>query len=115
MGPVHLQEYIEGSDVRCHVLGDSIFAERITSSSVDYRMDPSKNNYSAIECPPNLGTKMSLATRACGLAFAGWDFKIAKSGEWYCLEVNPMPGYSIYDIRCDEAISKALISYLEEN
>lgn len=47
-----------------------------------------------------------------GLVFAGWDVKLDREGRYWCLECNPMPGYSCYDRVGDGAISDALIKVL---
>jgi D-alanine-D-alanine ligase-like ATP-grasp enzyme len=54
------------------------------------------------------------ASNAMGMAFTGWDFKIDAAGQYWCLEVNPMPGYGCYDRRCDGAISTELLRYLSD-
>jgi len=47
--------------------------------------------------------------RANDLLFAGFDFKICgKTGGWFLLEVNPMPGYDMFDRYLAGAISTAL-------
>jgi hypothetical protein len=47
-----------------------------------------------------------------GLLFAGWDFKVDSDGTYWCLECNPMPGYSRYDRVCDYTIIDALTALL---
>ncbi|MGW2706055.1 hypothetical protein [Streptomyces sp. NPDC001340] len=43
------------------------------------------------------------------MAFAGWDFKVAGDGTYWCLEVNPVPAY---DRRLGGAISASLLGLL---
>jgi D-alanine-D-alanine ligase-like ATP-grasp enzyme len=51
-------------------------------------------------------------TRALSLELAGWDFKIENGDTYWCLEANPMPGFSPYDNLCDGAISRAVLRHL---
>ena len=111
-GPIHIQQVIEGYDVRAHVVGDRVFAEKITSPVTDYRAAPAESRHEVTELPPALTGKLVAATRALGLVFAGWDFKVGADGIYWCLEANPMPGYDVYDRRAGGAISFALIDYL---
>jgi glutathione synthase/RimK-type ligase-like ATP-grasp enzyme len=112
-GPVHLQRYVPGVDVRAHVCGSRVYAERIVSSVVDYRTAaPDQVSYAPCELPGDVADRLIACTRESGMAFAGWDFKVDDDGRHWCLEVNPMPGYDWYDRRCDGAISGALLELL---
>lgn len=110
--PVHLQELIEGDDVRAHVVGERVFALAVSSDALDYRRPGTRNSYSACTLPPDVERRVVEATRAMGLCFAGWDFKVDRDGRFWCLEANPMPGYSSYDGRLGGAISAALVEQL---
>ena len=96
-GPLHLQEYIPGSDVRSHVVGDSVFSTMISSSAVDYRSDAKGSVYSLFDLGGISNEKLVSTTRHFGLALAGWDFKIDSRGKLWTLEMNSMPGYAGYD------------------
>ncbi|MFK8183756.1 MAG: RimK family alpha-L-glutamate ligase [Phormidesmis sp.] len=112
-GPVHLQKFIKGEDVRVHVVGDRYEAERVNCPTVDYRRDHDiSEHFPHHPIPEALAQKIIKATQAFGLTFAGWDFKLTADGEYYCLEANPMPGYDGYDRRCDHKITHLLLSYL---
>lgn len=110
-GPVLVQRMIEGDDVRVHVVGDAVIACRFSSAAVDYRSDPDSER-SVIDIPIDLACLLVAKTAEQGLVFAGWDFKVDGSGTYWCLECNPMPGYSFYDRVCEGAISDALIKLL---
>lgn len=110
-GPVLVQRMIEGDDVRVHVVGDAVIACRFSSAAIDYRSD-GKAERSVIDIPVHLGRLLVAKTAEQGLLFAGWDFKIDADGTYWCLECNPMPGYSFYDRVCEGAISDALIKLL---
>ncbi|MEV8462054.1 MULTISPECIES: ATP-grasp domain-containing protein [Streptomyces] len=111
-GPVHLQRYVEGRDVRAHVVGDRVHAEEIVSTAVDYRTDPDAV-FRPCELPAPLAGRMVRHTAQLGMAFAGWDFKVSADGTHWCLEVNPMPAYDWYDRRLGGAITASLLALLQ--
>ncbi len=110
-GPVLVQRMIEGDDVRVHVVGDALIACRFSSSAIDYRSDREAEK-SVVDIPSDLARLLVAKTAEQGLVFAGWDFKVDRHGTYWCLECNPMPGYSFYDRVCEGAISDALIKLL---
>ena len=112
-GPVHLQRCVRGDDARIHVVGDQVVAQRVEAGAVDYRRDGALGRMTIFEPPGPLCDRLIRSTADLGLAFAGWDFKIDETGDYWCLEANPMPGYGPYDACCDGAISRALRRYLE--
>jgi ribosomal protein S6-L-glutamate ligase RimK-like protein len=111
-GPVHLQRLIQGTDARIHVVGDDVIAQRVNASNIDYRVGNDFDGLDTFEPDPVIAEQIASATKAMGLVLAGWDFKIDAAGRYWCLEVNPMPGYGGYDRRCGSAISAALLRYL---
>lgn len=112
-GPVHLQRVVDGYDVRVHMVDGAAFGERIDTDAVDYRDAEADTTHVPIEPPADLVARMGAASRAMGLLFTGWDFRVDAGGRWWCLEANPMPGYDVYDRRCDGAISEALCDLLD--
>lgn len=114
-GPVHVQRYVAGTDVRAHVVGGRIHAEEIVSDAVDYRAaDLDASAFRPYEPPAPLAAALVAATRDRGLAFAGWDLKAAPDGRHHVLEVNPMPGYDWYDRRLGGAVTRSLLGLLEK-
>jgi len=111
-GPVHLQRLIPGGDARIHVIGDRIVAQRVAAGAADYRRAGAIDEMELFEPERPLRDLLVDGTKAIGLEFAGWDFKIDQDGQFWCLEANPMPGYSPYDDRCGGAISGELIQHL---
>jgi hypothetical protein len=110
-GPVLVQRLIEGDDVRVHVVDEQTYGCRFSSSAIDYRSDRSADRI-PIAIPAGLAGLLVRATAEQGLAFAGWDFKVDAEGSYWCLECNPMPGYSFYDRVSGGAISEALVRLL---
>ncbi|MFE1556253.1 RimK family alpha-L-glutamate ligase [Streptomyces sp. NPDC058734] len=110
-GPVHLQRYVEGRDVRAHVVHDRVHAEEIVSGAVDYRTDPDAL-FTPCELPGPVAAQVVRHTADLGMTFAGWDFKVAEDGTHWCLEVNPMPAYDWYDRRLGGDITASLLALL---
>jgi D-alanine-D-alanine ligase-like ATP-grasp enzyme len=48
------------------------------------------------------------------LPLAGIDLRRTASGEWYCFEVNPSPGFSFYEDATGQPISEAVATLLME-
>lgn len=112
--PILLQQCISGPDVRLHLLGTCVSAERITSPELDYRF--SEKSTRTFEPYIVSASTVDLARQFMqeqNLKFAGFDFKVCrKTGAHYCLEANPNPGYEGFDYRANFRISRALISEL---
>jgi glutathione synthase/RimK-type ligase-like ATP-grasp enzyme len=110
MCPVFFQERIWGADVRVHVVRDQCHGVIIRSAKVDYRYDESGTaTEGPFEVPSDLAAQCISVTAAFGLEFSGIDFvRSDEDGEFYCLEVNPMPGYHGYDLALNHKISENL-------
>ena len=104
------QERLWGDDVRVHVVADQCHAVRIRSDEVDYRYDRSGNvTEQRCDVPVEIKRKCIDATAALGLSFSGIDFvQMQSTGDYVCLEINPMPGYHGYDLTLDYGISASL-------
>jgi glutathione synthase/RimK-type ligase-like ATP-grasp enzyme len=113
-GPVHIQRYIKGYDLRVHIVGDRVHAEKIICDAADYRSREAKPVYMPEELTDDLKQKMIRTSRKMGLSFSGWDFKVDDQQIYWCLEVNPMPGYDVYDRRAGGEISKSLLNFFED-
>jgi glutathione synthase/RimK-type ligase-like ATP-grasp enzyme len=114
--PVQFQEYIEGSNVRVHVVGSDVFATEAVSAATDYRY-PQFNEGASTEL--NGFTLSDETARLCiklnrelNLEFSGIDLKITPQGKIYCLEVNTSPGFSYYELSTGQPIAKALAQHL---
>lgn len=113
--PSLFQEQIVGSDIRIHVVKNEIFVEMIISEEIDYRYSKTqKTKFSTIEVPQIIENLCISYCKKENLFFAGIDFKIDNNGDWYILEINPMPGYEGYDKRQKGSITKALFNLFRE-
>jgi hypothetical protein len=114
--PVQFQAYVEGIDVRVHVIGDDVLATRIASAATDYR-------YAGVTdgMPARLeATRLSAAveqrcvdlTARLGLRFSGIDLRISPDDEVVCFEVNPCPAYAYYEGHTGQPIARAVARHL---
>jgi hypothetical protein len=114
--PVQFQAYVEGIDVRVHVVGRRVFATRVASDAADYRYAAARGG-----APARLeATRLSEATEArcvelaarLGLRFAGIDLRITPDERVVCFEANPCPGYTYYEGHTNQPIARAVAHHL---
>jgi glutathione synthase/RimK-type ligase-like ATP-grasp enzyme len=108
--PILVQKFIAGFDVRVHCVGIASIALKIESDADDYRYAHRYGKtieMSAIELPGALKAQCWAHMKAERLEFAAFDFRVC-DGQWWLLEVNPMPGFAFFDRQCGGAISRAI-------
>ena len=110
--PSQFQQEVTGYNVRVHMVGIKAIALKITTSNIDYRYDAHENSYEAVIPPLSIVEKCVTFCQQENLPFAGFDFIVDKEGQWFILEVNPMPGFEFYDRRLNDRIVAALASLL---
>lgn len=112
-GPVHLQRYVAGADVRVHVVGRRLHAEMATPrAATEDRGATQRVMHAPHALPDALAAQVTRATAAFGLVLAGWDFRVSSEGAYWCLEANPLPGYDAQDYRLGGAITRSLLEAL---
>lgn len=114
--PTQFQEFIEGTNVRVHVVGREVFATAARTEATDYRYAQQQvGDYAtleAMELSPELSEKCVRLAARLRLAFAGIDLKITPDGRAFCFEVNPSPAFSYYEANTGQPIALALARYL---
>jgi glutathione synthase/RimK-type ligase-like ATP-grasp enzyme len=114
-GPVQLQEWIEGLDIRVHIVGDRWFATAVESDLTDYRYGGSERHppvLTPFDVPERLGERLVTIASGMGLLVAGVDLRRTATGDWYCLEVNPSPGFTFYENHTGQPIAAAIAALL---
>jgi glutathione synthase/RimK-type ligase-like ATP-grasp enzyme len=114
-GPVQLQRWVDGLDVRVHVVGDRWFATAITSEVDDYRYaarEGEEVSMAPYEIPAALGDRLVALTRRMGLLVSGVDLRLTRDGTWCCFEVNPSPGFTFYEDGTGQPIAEAIAALL---
>jgi glutathione synthase/RimK-type ligase-like ATP-grasp enzyme len=114
-GPVQFQQWIDGGDVRVHVVGDQWFATAIDSVVDDYRYASREGADVAmapIDIPIKLGNRLVDLTKRLGLLVSGIDLRVTEDDEWFCFEVNPSPGFTFYEDATGQPIAEAIADLL---
>lgn len=109
--PVQLQEKIEGTDLRVHVVGQQTFASHIEAQATDYRFDK-EADIVAVDLPEEIAQACVLLASRLELHLAGIDLRRTPSGQYYCFEVNPSPAFTWYEARTEQPITAALVDLL---
>jgi hypothetical protein len=113
--PTQFQAFVPGTNVRVHVIADTVLASEIGSDAVDYRYSGRQGlstEMRAIDLPEEIEDKCRRLTTSLGLSFSGIDLKRTPQGEWYCFEVNPSPGYSYFQEHTGQPIAETLVRHL---
>ncbi len=113
--PTQFQQYIPGLDIRVHVVGERVIATQITSAANDYRYASRAGSDIRLEpvtLPSAISERCWSLAREMGLYFAGIDFRRTPDDVWYCLEVNPSPGFTFFEAATGQPIAAAVADLL---
>jgi hypothetical protein len=113
--PTQFQEYVEGTDVRVHVVGDEVFSCEIESTADDYRYawrQDSGLEVHACELPAEVADRCRRLAAGLNLTVAGIDLRHRPDGRWCCFEVNPSPGFTFYAGSTGQPIGAAIARML---
>lgn len=114
--PVQFQAYVDGVDVRVHVIGRQVFATRVSSAVTDYRYAARDSGIPARLEPARLSEVIEQRcvdlTERLGLRFSGIDLRITPEGGAVCFEANPCPGYTYYEGHTGQPIARAVARHL---
>jgi len=114
-GPVQLQAYVRGLDVRVHIVKDQWFACSVESAAADYRYagpTGTTAELSAFDLPEKVGRQLVKMVRGLNLLVAGVDLRRTPEGSWVCFEVNPSPGFPWYEETTGHQIAEAIANLL---
>jgi hypothetical protein len=109
---VVLQEYVPGRDVRVHTVRGQAFATEVVCDGIDYRFESDSARYRATDVPEELRELCCRVAVEEGLELAGFDFRATSDGDWYCLEVNPVPSFLPYEMASGLPIGRAIVDVL---
>jgi glutathione synthase/RimK-type ligase-like ATP-grasp enzyme len=115
--PTQFQEYVAGDDYRVHVVGEHVFACRISSQADDYRYAARQGadaNIVACNVPAHLAETCRRLARTLDLAAAGIDLRLHPKRGWYCFEVNPSPAFTYFEDATGQEIGEAIARLLME-
>jgi hypothetical protein len=113
--PTQFQARIPGTDVRVHVIGETVHATEVSSEATDYRYAGREGKgvqMRAHDLPADVEAGCLALSAALELPVCGIDLRRAEDGRWFCFEVNPSPAYSYFETLSGQPIAEALIAYL---
>jgi hypothetical protein len=109
--PTQFQQFIPGDDYRVHVVGEKLFPCRVSSQADDYRYPIRSGHLAKIKratLPDEISARCLHLSAALQLPVAGLDLRRTPSGEWFCFEVNPSPGFTFYQDGTKQPIASAI-------
>lgn len=113
--PTQFQEWVEGVDIRVHVVGKEVFPTELVSEASDYRYASRSGaslTASEIELPSEIASACVGMAKDSGLLVAGIDLRRTPNGTYYCFEMNPSPGFLFYERATGQPISEAVANLL---
>ncbi len=113
--PTQFQQYVPGTEYRVHVIGRSTFAGEIVSEAVDYRYAEKEGLFAGIRkvrLPAEIKNRCRLLASEMNLFAAGIDLRRTLRGRWYCLEINPSPGFTYFDDDVRHPMAEAMARLL---
>jgi glutathione synthase/RimK-type ligase-like ATP-grasp enzyme len=113
--PTQFQEYVPGTDVRVHVIGERVIATEIACAADDYRFASRSGagfEMKAIMLPDEVENSCRLMARNMNLLFTGIDLRHTPDGCWYCFEANPSPGFTFFEGITGQPIAAAVADLL---
>lgn len=113
--PTQFQAFVEGVDVRVHVVGEQVFATEVISTAIDYRYaerDGDEVTHRAVGLDAEMTARCRTLASTLQLPLCGIDLRRTPGGTYVCFEVNPMPAFSYYVSRTGQPIVQALVELL---
>ena len=113
--PTQFQQYVSGTDVRVHIVGDRLFVCEIHSDADDYRYAGRHGlavGMRPYDLPSDCANRCLELCQAMGLAVAGVDLRRTPDDQWYCFEVNPSPGFTYFQTQTGQAVDQAIAEFL---
>ena len=113
--PTQFQEFVPGVETRVHTVGDRVFATEISSTAVDYRYagrEGKARGMRPVRLPDDVEERCLSLSADLGLVLGGVDLRCHPDGEYYCFEVNPMPGFTFFEHVTRQRMGDALIDLM---
>jgi RimK-like ATP-grasp domain len=114
--PTQFQRHVAGTDIRVHVVGQTVLAATIESDAADYRYAARQTGIeptiAAIELDPATRLRCVGLAQRLELPLAGIDLRRTADGRTVCFEVNPSPAFSFYEQRTGLPIAAAIARHL---
>jgi len=113
--PAIVQNRLVAPEVRIYVIGEHVFAFRLLSSSLDYRVDQDVELMLMPELPGEVAALRKLMS-GLGVNFGAADFKTdPNTGDLVFLELNTSPMFERFDVASNGRICAAIIGELTQD
>jgi glutathione synthase/RimK-type ligase-like ATP-grasp enzyme len=116
--PVIFQEFIElGFDVRITIVGNMVFAAKLTTEKPDARIDIRRDLECEIEpyeLPSTIKHSLLKMMSKMGLRYSTIDMRMNDTGECFFLELNPVGQYLYVETATFQPITDALAKLLSD-
>jgi glutathione synthase/RimK-type ligase-like ATP-grasp enzyme len=111
VAPITIQEFIEGTNVRTYVIGNSVYSAEFFSEHTDYRDD---QDIMPISCdtPNEIADLAKNITKAFGMLWTAIDWRKTEEGKYYFLEANPSPMFINFEKITGMPITSKLVKLL---
>ena len=116
-GTAHLFQHAvdKQADIRVTVIGERVFAVRITSGLLDWRTDYDALTYAVVTPPPGITEALYAYLQHFGLVFGCFDFAVDQGGAWWFLECNPSGQWAWLEPETGLPMVAAMGDLLERN
>jgi len=113
------QQHLKGQEYRVYVVGEKIFAFRMDTQSLDYRIkqdvtctpiEPSEICKDGVE----VCQKIKTLSDEMQLNYSASDLKMDEAGNLHFLEINSAPMFSEFDRATDGKLSETMVNWLAE-
>ena len=109
--PLTFQRFIEGTNIRTYVIGDSVHSAEICSGATDFRTD-SNARLLAHTLPDATAQQAIDVCRAFGMRWTAIDWRFTSEGEYVFLEANPAPCFAEFERQSGHPVSHLLAQML---
>ena len=111
LAPVTIQEYIEGTNVRCYVVGNTVYGAEIRSPAIDFRED-AEAELLPIKLPEAIEHQCRQVARSLYLEWTAIDWRVTPAGDFIFLEANPSPMFLYFEQKTKFPITQNLVQLL---
>ena len=111
LSPVTLQEYVPGTNIRCYVIGQQVYAAEIRSSYLDAREDKQARLIPAI-LPEDVHINCLEIAQALFLEWTAIDWRLSYQVEVVFLKADPSPKFTYFEQATGFPLTKKLVQLL---
>jgi len=111
LAPVTLQDFVEGTNVRCYVVGEAVYGAEIRSDAIDFR-DDLEAELIPLDLSETIQQQCRAIARALYLEWTAIDWRMTSEGDFVFLEANPSPMFMYFEQRTGFPITQDLVQLL---